>query len=186
MPMAAMMTAQGMAMPRILGRTVDSTSCPKKKLRKITTACHSHSWMCDSCRPGPTPPAPARAHATHPPKRKSQCAAAAAAAEPGGPRRGWRRGGEAAGNLLHDVIDEELVAGQLGEAEGEVELVDADDEGDADGEALHHAQRDELRALVELEQEDADADEARDDGEEREHLLAVANRRLGQDPGKRP
>mmetsp|Transcript_41337 Transcript_41337/g.110606 ORF Transcript_41337/g.110606 Transcript_41337/m.110606 type:complete len:302 (-) Transcript_41337:574-1479(-) len=49
MPMAAMMTAQGMAMPRILGRMEESTSWPKKKKRKITTACHSHRPMCASC-----------------------------------------------------------------------------------------------------------------------------------------
>ncbi len=96
MPMAAMMTAQGMAMPLILGRMVERISCPKKKEKKMTTACHSHRWMCDSCA---APQTDARLPLVNNPPETNQAAAA---------------------DLLHDVVNEELVARQLGEPEGEV------------------------------------------------------------------
>jgi hypothetical protein len=89
-------------------------------------------------------------------------------------------------DLLHDVVDEQLVAGQLGEAKREVELVHADDEGDPDREALHDAERNELRALIELEDEAADADESGKNSQQGQNLLAVPHGCFGEDAGQGP
>jgi hypothetical protein len=89
-----------------------------------------------------------------------------------------------AGEVLPHVEEKRLVARELWEAEGEVELVEADDDGDAEGEAVHDGDGDEVGVLFELEEGDEEGLDAGEDGEDWEDGEAVFDGVFGEDAGE--